>query len=308
MELSGLARALGTPNKKARGRTYMPSVGMMRQLGARALGLRPTASRQQLPLPDSVPAEDVVTDAPDNQPQPETIDPSPSKATTNTSITNPSNEQDSGGENNGQRSRICSEDRTVQTANTANDNSETEPTDAANGHVDDTIDLAHIKKEPEDDHPLQASSTPADVTDQQWELRAIVGHEVDPEDPTRLRLRCRWANTDPKNNLTWEPECIIQEDAPAMWKSYVTKRNPRKDLGEYQDYWHILGIKGHTKAKGGKFKMKISWVGFEKDETVSEDFVEDNNAELLKEYWQSVGGRESAVQARPTRKRKRARA
>ncbi|KAJ3957293.1 hypothetical protein N0V92_006134 [Colletotrichum tropicale] len=136
-----------------------------------------------------------------------------------------------------------------------------------------------------------ATQTDTADADEKWELLDILDHDIDPDDPTRIILQCRWKVAE--NDTSWEPEWLIQEDAPLLWKQYIATCDHRAVLGPRQrQMWHILAVKSHTFTRGKKkATMTVTWVGSTGESVVSEAFVKQNNPALLEEYWGSIGGR-----------------
>ncbi|KAI8276432.1 hypothetical protein K4K56_001019 [Colletotrichum sp. SAR 10_98] len=127
--------------------------------------------------------------------------------------------------------------------------------------------------------------------DEKWELLDILDHDIDPDDPTRIILKCRWKVAE--NDTSWEPEWLIQEDAPLLWKEYIATCDHRAVLAPRErQTWHILAVKSHTFTRGKKnATMTVTWVGSKDESVVPEAFVKQNNPALLEEYWGSIGGR-----------------
>ncbi|KAI8180245.1 hypothetical protein K4K52_003948 [Colletotrichum sp. SAR 10_76] len=73
-----------------------------------------------------------------------------------------------------------------------------------------------------------------DLDDQrEWGIKGIIGHRADPDDDTRVQLKIDWEPSDGKTwNKTWEPEAIIQQDAPDMWAAYTKIHDCRAVLGD----------------------------------------------------------------------------
>lgn len=119
----------------------------------------------------------------------------------------------------------------------------------------------------------------------------ILDHDIDPDDPTRIIFKCRWKVAE--NDTSWEPEWLIQEDAPLLWKEYIATCDHRAILGPRERHmWHILAVKSHTFTRGKKkATMTVNWVGSPDESVVSEAFVKQNNPALLEEYWGGIGGR-----------------
>ncbi|OHF04601.1 hypothetical protein CORC01_00072 [Colletotrichum orchidophilum] len=91
------------------------------------------------------------------------------------------------------------------------------------------------------------------MTVAEWELLDISNHAVEASDPTRIMLQCLW-NTK-ENSITWEPECVIQEDAPLVQEAYVTINNHRNIIQTH------TFISDNKKAdKGADAIMSVSWV------------------------------------------------
>ncbi|KAF0314820.1 hypothetical protein GQ607_017948, partial [Colletotrichum asianum] len=91
--------------------------------------------------------------------------------------------------------------------------------------------------------------------DRQWSIDEIISHRVSPTDPTRVELQIEWTSENGQDfEPTWEPECNIQEDAPDMWKEYITANSDYRDvLGENKDLWHLFRILSHdVQYHGGK--------------------------------------------------------
>ncbi|KAE9567061.1 hypothetical protein CGMCC3_g16779 [Colletotrichum fructicola] len=138
---------------------------------------------------------------------------------------------------------------------------------------------------------LAPDTSIATDADEKWELVDILDHDIDPDDPTRIILKCRWKVAE--NDTSWEPEWLIQEDAPLLWKEYIATCDHRAVLAPRErQTWHILAVKSHTFTRGKKkATMTVTWVGSPDESVVSEAFVKQNNPALLEEYWGSIGGR-----------------
>ncbi|KAI8179095.1 hypothetical protein KHU50_001557 [Colletotrichum sp. SAR 10_65] len=110
------------------------------------------------------------------------------------------------------------------------------------------------------------------VTKRRWRIFGIANHRPDPEDASRLQLLCCWHNDlhgpteaasppcaiDDMGDGThaWEPEAVIQMDAPSYWRNYVNREAPRGALHD-PDLWHVLQIKRHWKRPAQKFDFEV---------------------------------------------------
>ncbi|KAI8262409.1 hypothetical protein K4K56_005860 [Colletotrichum sp. SAR 10_98] len=109
-------------------------------------------------------------------------------------------------------------------------------------------------------------------TQRRWQIFGIANHRPDPEDGTRLQLLCCWHNNlhgtaetaSPPcamddlgdGSHTWEPEVVIQIDAPSFWRNYVNREAPRGVLHN-PDLWHVLQINRHWKRPAHKFDFEV---------------------------------------------------
>ncbi|WYZ36406.1 hypothetical protein EsH8_XIV_000006 [Colletotrichum jinshuiense] len=137
------------------------------------------------------------------------------------------------------------------------------------------------------------------LTKQSWEILDIVDHDVDPEEPTRIIFQCLWNLGTSESSMTWEPECVVQADAPLVWERYTARRNHRVVLSpNLQDQWHILGINSHQCTSNQRktvVTLNVSWVGSTEDSDVTEAYVKNNSPLILEEYWDRLGGRMEAL-------------
>ncbi|KAK1948918.1 hypothetical protein LY78DRAFT_687257 [Colletotrichum sublineola] len=132
------------------------------------------------------------------------------------------------------------------------------------------------------------------MVNQRYELEAITGHRLDPNDPARVEMRCQWT----EGGFTWEPEEHLQLDAPRLWRSYIKTHNHRQVLGNQEDLWIVLKVKSHSKLANGLVQLRVSWVGSTEETTETESFVQKNRPQALNEYWMALGGRKTALGSR----------
>jgi len=172
--------------------------------------------------------------------------------------------------------------------------------------------------EESDSSVIRVDSDANHEDDKRWEIESIVDARPLIQDRNRFELLVRWSSADGHKNLaetweeTWEPEDVIQEDAPSLVAAYWNGvSGGRTSRMEEKDLWYILHIldhrhiahpakkektaqaRGRRGGRGVKTRMQkrtgteylVEWVGSDEHSWEPESVVEEAMPQLLKDYW-----------------------
>ncbi|KAH7012160.1 uncharacterized protein B0I36DRAFT_340585 [Microdochium trichocladiopsis] len=139
------------------------------------------------------------------------------------------------------------------------------------------------------------------------EVQALLDHRMLEDDSVDLRVH--WAG-EPAEQATWEPEQEIQDGASELLYSYWKNAGGRTEtlFQTMTEVYHVFRILNHKKKDRGGFVLKVQWVGYPatKGNTSweGEAKLQKIAPDLLKEYWDSVGGRSKFLAQRGRTKTK----
>ncbi|RSL61017.1 hypothetical protein CEP54_006490 [Fusarium duplospermum] len=102
--------------------------------------------------------------------------------------------------------------------------------------------------------------SPIKAHEEYYTIQGLVGHRIDPSDPTRVQIRVKWAGLDIQ---TWEDEWRLQEDAARTLYAYWRAEGGRccaLNLGPDAVY-HVFRVLS-SRGEGAKRQFKCQWVGY----------------------------------------------
>ncbi|KAH7010629.1 uncharacterized protein B0I36DRAFT_57840 [Microdochium trichocladiopsis] len=133
------------------------------------------------------------------------------------------------------------------------------------------------------------------------EVQALLDHKMLEDDSVDLLVH--WAGERAEES-TWEPEQEIQDGASELLYSYWKKAGGRTEtlFQTMTEVYHVFRILNREKKPRGGFVLEVQWVGYPatKGNTSweGEAKLEQIAPDLLKEYWDSVGGRQKFLAKR----------
>lgn len=132
--------------------------------------------------------------------------------------------------------------------------------------------------------------------EKRYSFKSIEAHRPSEDEPNLFELLVHWTHAADGASETWEAEVDLHYDAPrslfSYWRAVGGREAHMKDPG----LWYVAGIKTHRVA-GGRVSMLVSWVGSGDNNWEPEAKLEEVAPEVLAEYWDAKGGRESCVGA-----------
>jgi hypothetical protein len=150
---------------------------------------------------------------------------------------------------------------------------------------------------------------------EEHEIAKLIKHRMAGDRSGAVELLVQWDGEE-EQDATWEAEEEIQEGADEIlyeyWKSQGGRINAlfHKPKNPPSEIYHVFKILRHEKkTRGGGFQFEVQWVGHPatRGETTIETETKLKNIapELLGEYWESVGGRDSHLAKRGRAKKVR---
>lgn len=166
--------------------------------------------------------------------------------------------------------------------------------------------------EPEED---EVHSKPNGIAEaEEHEVHAILEHRMAKDRSGRIEVLIHWAG-EGKEEATWEPEDEIQRGAEDVLYAYWKKQGGRmnalfiKPKNAPTEIYHVFKILQHKKKNRGGFEMEVQWVGHPatggETSWESETKMRKVAPDGLKEYWESVGGRDKFLAKRGRAKKQR---
>lgn len=149
---------------------------------------------------------------------------------------------------------------------------------------------------------------------EEHEVKALLEHRVATDSTGTVEFLVHWVGEE-KKEATWETEEEIQRGAEetlyAYWKAQGGRINTLfiKPKNPPPEFYHVFNILRHEKKARGGFEFEVQWVGHRpiRGETTmeAETKLKKKAPELLKGYWESIGGREKHLAKRGRNKKPR---
>ncbi|KAI0532732.1 hypothetical protein GGR58DRAFT_507106 [Xylaria digitata] len=151
-------------------------------------------------------------------------------------------------------------------------------------------------------------------TREEHEIAKLLDHRMTSDRSGAVELLVQWVG-EGEQDATWEAEDEIQQGAEELLYKYWDAQGGRisalfhKPKNAPPEIYHVFKILRHEKKNRGGFQFEIQWVGHSAaraDTTMEAETKLKNIApELLREYWESVGGRASHLAPRGRAKKPR---
>jgi hypothetical protein len=142
---------------------------------------------------------------------------------------------------------------------------------------------------------------------EEHEIAKLLEHRMAGDRSGAVELLVQWVG-EGEQDATWEAENEIQQGAEEIlyeyWKAQGGRINAlfHKPKSPPPEIYHVFKVLRHEKKNRGGFQFEVQWVGHPatRGETSMETETKLRSVapELLDEYWESVGGRESHLAKR----------
>ncbi|KAF2963169.1 hypothetical protein GQX73_g10412 [Xylaria multiplex] len=170
------------------------------------------------------------------------------------------------------------------------------------------------EKQEENGEQEQQEEEPEEDTREEHEIAKLLEHRMTSNGSGAVELLVQWVD-EGEQDATWEAEDEIQQGAEELLYKYWDAQGGRiralfhKPKNAPPEIYHVFKVLRHEKKNRGGFQFEIQWVGHSAaraDTTMEAETKLKNIApELLREYWESVGGRASHLAPRGRAKKPR---
>ncbi|GAW17674.1 hypothetical protein ANO14919_071340 [Xylariales sp. No.14919] len=173
---------------------------------------------------------------------------------------------------------------------------------------------AEQKQEQKKNEEPQQQKEEDEDTREEHEIAKLLGHRMIEDGSGAVELRVQWVG-EGEQDATWEAEEEIQQGAEEVLYEYWNAQGGRISALFHQpknappEIYHVFKVLRHEKKNRGGFQFEVQWVGHSAaraDTTMEAEIKLKNIApELLRQYWESVGGRASHLAPRGRAKKPR---